>query len=130
MLRTWAVFTFSGKSIYNNSMIYLNNNTEAQQVFIPRTGIEEHGPLELSLRSTVDMSVVLKTKISDIGTSSLYYRTAIVLPDGCPDGSYEYRLMSDGHIISSGTVTVGEYRRDHVTVYDKSEEYEQYEQEQ
>ena len=122
-----GILTQWGYLIYHVGMIYLENNTEAQQVLIPRTGLEGMGPLVLRLRSTVDLTVVLDEEVTDIGTSGLYYRTAVRLPEGCPDGSYEYELRSGGRTLSCGTVTVGKYRDGGITEYVKDEEYEQYE---
>ena len=77
-----------------------------------------------SLKSTIDLNVVLSTEVTDKRTSAGYYTFDIVLPDGVPNGEYEYVLMDDDTVLSSGLLVIGE--NFHPGEYNKEISYEQY----
>ena len=107
-------------------MIYLDNITEAQDVFLPRTGISAEGDLALTVRSTVNLTDYTATvSVQEDGTSSLYWHAEVTLPEGLQDGSYEYTLTQGGVTVSQGCLIVGEYI-DPYTEYYSNDEYEQY----
>lgn len=88
-------------------MVYLDNITDAQAVFIPRSGSASGGSLAFRLFSTVDRRSYFDARVSDLGPSDLYWRLAVTLPQGCPEGSYEYSLTEDGEEVDCGTAMVG-----------------------
>ena len=73
-------------------MIYLQNTTESQVLFVPRNGADASGELTLKARNTIDQDFIID-RVLDLKTSDLYFNLAISLPAGCPDGEYEYALM-------------------------------------
>lgn len=104
-------------------MLYLDNTGEAQAVYIPRSGAADGG-LVFRARSTVDLTEFSVGTI-DLGTSRLYYNVSVVLPEGIPDGEYEYTLLADGVPVSSGLLVIGEAAG--AGEYNREIEYEQYE---
>ena len=105
-------------------MIYLQNTTESQVLFVPRNGAEASGELTLKARNTIDLEVEINQVVTDLQTSDLYFNLSIALPAGCPDGEYEYALM-DGNIVLSTGILVLESAEAR-TEYDKDIVYEQY----
>ena len=105
-------------------MIYLQNTTESQVLFVPKNGTIESGELTLKARNTIDNDFIIDTMV-DINTSDLYFNLAVTLPAGYPDGEYEYALMDNDIVLSTGILILesAESRR---TEYNKDIEYEQY----
>ena len=105
-------------------MIYLQNTTESQVLFVPRNGAGASGELTLKARNAIDQDFIID-RVLDIKTSDIYFNLSIALPAGCPDGEYEYALMDDGIVLSTGILILesAESRR---TEYNKDIEYEQY----
>ena len=110
-------------------MIYLQNITESQVLFVPKDGAFPGGDLVLvfKAKSTIDLSVEINQGVIDLQTSNLYFRIAVTLPEGLPDGEYEYSLMNGENILSSGLLVIGE--NSHPSEYNKEIQYEQYETE-
>ena len=106
-------------------MIYLENTTEAQPLFVPRSRADVVGELVLKVRSTVGLETVVDVEAIDLNTSNLYYRLAVVLPEGVAQGEYEYTLSDDTGALSTGIIYVGELSRP--TQHDTTITYEQYE---
>lgn len=104
-------------------MIYLQNTTESQVLYVPKNGTEASGELTLKARNTIDQDFVID-QVLDLNTSDLYYNLAIALPAGCPDGEYEYALMDDGIILSTGILILESSQSRNE--YNKDIEYEQY----
>lgn len=113
---------FDGKA---KKMIYLENTTEAQPLFVPRSRADVVGELVLKVRSTVGLETVVDVEAIDLNTSNLYYRLAVVLPEGVAQGEYEYTLSDDTGALSTGIIYVGELSRP--TQHDTTITYEQYE---
>lgn len=108
-LRMWGFcFTETGHFIFNEKgkMIYLKNISTPQVIFIPRC-MEANGGLVLSLKSTINQSVILLNVI-DAATSDLYFRVSVMLPADVPSGEYEYALSDDTGELSTGLLIVGE----------------------
>ena len=105
-------------------MIYLQNTTDSQVLFVPKNGTIESGELTLKARNTIDNDFIIDTMV-DINTSDLYFNLAVTLPAGYPDGEYEYALMDNDIVLSTGILILesAESRR---TEYNKDIEYEQY----
>lgn len=104
-------------------MIYLENTTAAQPLFIPRSKAETIGRLTLKMRSTVGLEIVVDAEALDLDTSELYYRVAVALPEGAADGEYEYTLTDDTGVLSTGIAYVGQLARPEET--DNEIRYEQ-----
>ena len=104
-------------------MIYLQNTTESQVLYVPKNGTEASGELTLKARNTINHDFVID-QVLDLNTSDLYYNLAIALPAGCPDGEYEYALMDDGIVLSTGILILES--SDVRNEYNKDIEYEQY----
>ena len=104
-------------------MIYLQNTTESQVLFVPRNGAEASGELTLKARNTIDQDFIID-RVLDLRTSDLYFNLAITLPEECPDGEYEYALMDDNIVLSTGILVL--QSADARTDYDKDIVYEQY----
>ena len=108
-------------------MIYLQNTTESQVLFIPRDGATPQGNLVFKAKSTIDLAVEVNQAVIDLQTSNLYFRLAVALPAGLPTGEYEYTLLAGDTIVASGLLVIGE--NTHPNQYEKEITYEQYETE-
>lgn len=110
-------------------MIYLRNTTTAQTAFIPKE-LKGTGGLSLTIVSTLDMVAYVDGQaVSDTGFFSLYYRISVALPEGMPDGEYEYTLKDgNGAVLASGVLKVGE-QTGTTEEYNSEVIYEQYESE-
>ena len=108
-------------------MIYLQNKTESQVLFVPKSSPGHNLVLVFKAKSTIDLTCEINQGVIDLETSDLYYNLAISLPAGIPDGEYEYSLMNGETILSSGLLVIGE--NSHPSEYNKEIEYEQYETE-
>lgn len=105
-------------------MIYLNNMTDAQVLFIPKSE-QTSGALTLRLKNNMEKVITINNVI-DLNTSSLYYNVAVSLPSGTSEGEYEYSLMKGELVLSTGLLVVG-CSPSSVSQYEKSIQYEQYE---
>lgn len=108
-------------------MIYLQNTSESQVMFIPRSGEIPAGDLVFRAKSTIDLETEINEVVIDLGTSDLYFNLAIELPGDIPDGEYEYSLSVGEILLSSGLLVIGEYTN--ASQYNKAITYEQYETE-
>lgn len=108
-------------------MIYLQNITDPQAVFIPRSVDAPQGDLVFKAKSTIDLDVVTEQVVTDLHTSDRYYDIAVSLPEGIPTGEYEYTLEAGKDVLSTGILVVGETFRPNE--YNKEITYEQYETE-
>ena len=112
-------------------MIYLDNTTDAQAVLIPRNGDTPAGDITLTARNTVDLTTPIAVGVLDLKTSQLYYNVSLVLPEGLPDGEYQYELTAGGETLASGLLGIGVQPRctdpERVVEYKKDITYQQYE---
>ena len=106
-------------------MIYLQNNTEAQDVCVPRNGIVADGELEFKAKNTIDLAEKIDLFVADLRVSNLFYYLAVILPEDLPNGEYEYTLTDGENLLSTGLLVVGE--NSHPSEYNKVIQYEQYE---
>ena len=110
-------------------MLYLENITTAQPLSVPRARVDVSaaGALTLTLHSTVD----LRDPVAAVTTTTvtgLYVTLGVTLPEGMPDGSYEYLLANAaGKEISRGIVIVGDFEPEDLKEFDKEISYEQFE---
>ena len=123
------LFTENGVSIskVKTEMVYLQNTTESQVMFIPRNGVTPQGDLVFKAKSTIDLAVEIDQVVTDLQTSDLYFNLAVTLQAGLPDGEYEYSLTAGEILVSSGLLVIGENSR--ASEYNKNIVYEQYETE-
>ena len=107
-------------------MIYLSNITDAQVAYVPRdTEVPEGVTLTFTMRSTVDLDVVVNALVIDMALHRIYYNVALQLPEDVTPGEYQYELKGDGEVLSTGLAVI----RDNgtgVEEYNKQIEYEQY----
>lgn len=108
-------------------MIYLQNITDPQEVFVPKDGAASGGDLVFRAKSTIDLDTKIDQPVTDLQTSALYFNIEVTIPEGLPDGEYEYTLLSGGIPVSSGLLVIGENFG--AEQYEKDIKYEQYETE-
>ena len=108
-------------------MIYLQNTTESQVMFIPKNGKSPQGDLVFKAKSTIDLEVEINQVVTDLQTSDLYFNLAVTLNAGLPNGEYEYSLSVGEILVSSGLLVIGENSKP--SEYNKVITYEQYETE-
>ena len=108
-------------------MIYLQNTSDTQEIFIPRSGDYPREDLVFMAESTIDLDVEINQGVTDLQTSDLYFNFKVELPADIPDGEYEYTLLSGQTPVSSGLLVIGENSRP--SEYNKDIQYEQYETE-
>ena len=108
-------------------MIYLQNVTDSQVVFVPKKGAVPSGDLVFKAKNTIDLAVEVNQVVTDLQTSNQYFNIAVSLPAGLPNGEYEYSILVDETIVASGLLVVGE--NSHPSEYNKEIQYEQYETE-
>lgn len=106
-------------------MLYLLNTTEAQFLLVPRNGDLPEGELTFRARSTIDLTLEMDLQVVNLDVSALYLHLAVVVPEGCPVGEYEYDVRAGDRLLSGGLLMVGEF--DKPDEYEKPIEYEQYE---
>ena len=106
-------------------MVYLQNITSSQVLLLPKN-VEAEGEMVLRIWSTIDRAG-FTLAVTDIPTYRAYYKFAISLPAGIPDGEYEYQLSKDGKDLSLGLLIIG--ASEAPTQYDKDITYKQYERE-
>ena len=108
-------------------MLYLQNTEEAQVLFVPRNGEIPSGDLVFKAKSTIDLATEIDLQVVDLDISELYLHLAVTIPDGCPNGEYEYTVLAGDEMVSTGLLIVGENSRPEQ--YNHEIEYEQYEAE-
>lgn len=107
-------------------MLYLQNTTESQVLFVPKNEYLHTNTLTFVATSTIDLDTKINVQVTLAHTSNLYAIFLITLPSGVPDGEYEYVLQDHGFELSKGLLMVtGEGRI--ISQYNKSITYEQYE---
>lgn len=114
-------------------MIYLQNIVGSQVMCVPKDGAVissstvPKDDLIFRARNTIDLAVEVNQVVADLQTSDLYYRVAISLPSGLPNGEYEYTLHAGKTLVSSGLLVIGENVKP--IEYHNEITYEQYETE-
>ena len=107
-------------------MIYLNNTTDAQVVYVPRdTELPVDETVRFTARSTVDLDTPITALVIDLGLHRVYYNVALSLPEGVAPGEYQYELTAGDEVVSTGLLIIrdaGNTARE----YNKPIEYEQY----
>lgn len=106
-------------------MLYLQNTQEAQFLLVPRNGEIPEGDLTFKAKSTIDLTLEMDLQVVNLDVSALYLHLAVIVPDGCPVGEYEYSVQVGSQILSTGLLVVGELNKP--SEYEKTIQYEQYE---
>ena len=106
-------------------MLYLQNTQEAQFLLVPRNGEIPEGDLTFKAKSTIDLTLEMDLQVVNLDVSALYLHLAVIVPDGCPVGEYEYSVQVGSQILSTGLLVVGELNKPEE--YEKPIQYEQYE---
>jgi hypothetical protein len=105
-------------------MLYLRNITGAQSLEVPRPGAVPDGDLTFQARSTINLDVVMDLQVLDLDISNQYFFLAVQVPEGAPEGEYEYQVKVDGEAVACGLLVIGE--RGIPKQYEKPIQYEQY----
>lgn len=108
-------------------MLYLNNDTAAQTLRIPRgrSLVSADGSLSLKVRNTVDLTEA-EIPVTKVAVTPRYVTLSAELPEGLADGSFAYRLLNaGGQVVSSGLLTIGDYVSGEA-VFEKEISYEQF----
>lgn len=106
-------------------MIYLSNTSEEQQVMIPRNGLTVGEQLTLEIRNTTSL-VEESMQVEESGDSGMYALLAVSLPEGVPDGEYQYRLKDGDDMVSGGLLVIG--HDSEPSQYEETITYTQYEE--
>ena len=85
--------------------------------------------MTLTIKNTTDLQVIFSSEVTDKRTSDQYFTFDVTLPEGIPDGEYEYTLQDDGVVLSTGIMTIQGRRDNQNEQYNKDILYEQYETE-
>ena len=105
-------------------MLYLLNTQDAQFLLVPRNGSIPSGDLTFKAKSTIDLTLEIDLQVVNLDVSALYLHLAVIVPEGCPIGEYEYNVQVGDQILSTGLLMVGEF--DNPDQYEKPIQYEQY----
>lgn len=107
-------------------MIYIENHTMMQTLYIPNSGIDAEGEdVLMFIRSTVDKGDEIAVPILYLEAGVTFYVVDVALEGALTEGEYEYELRAGDEILSRGLAIVGDYEPEH-QVYDKPIEYTQY----
>jgi hypothetical protein len=104
-------------------MIYLNNTTKEQEIFIPKTIDREVWKVSLQIKSTISSD---NFSIDGVvgNCSALYYSMMVVLSEKIVSGEYEYTLSDEVGVLSTGLLVIGDLELS--TEYNNEIAYEQY----
>ena len=108
-------------------MLYLQNTEEVQILLVPRNVAIPSGDLVFKAKSTIDLATEIDIYVINIDVSAIYMQMAVVVPEGCPNGEYEYTVSVDDAVISTGLLIIGD--NTHPEQYNHAIEYDQYEAE-
>lgn len=92
-------------------MIYLANILLPQEVNIPVVTDTEVGEVSLRLICNTSNEVAVDVEVTDLDIYRDYHTIGVELPEGLPSGEYDYYLLSDGAVLSSGLLQIGDYHR-------------------
>ena len=107
-------------------MLYLRNITDTQSARIPLNGFTVlPDGVTLKVTNTVSLAEYDVAVVAPVQNTAIYAVIQITLPEGMPDGSYEYRLSQGAETISRGCLQIGEYETSRIE-YGKTAEYQQY----
>ena len=117
-------------------MLYLRNITGAQSLEVPRPGAVPEGDLTFQARSTINLDVVMDLQVLDLKMSNQYFFLAVQVPEGAPNGEYQYIISVGGEVVTTGILVLceegagftivdeGEFQREQTYQKIKYEQYE------
>lgn len=111
-------------------MIYLQNTTESQVLYIPKTlgvPVGDHVHYVFKAESNIDNALLINIAVRPLQTTDLYLVFNVELDADLPNGEYNYVLLLGAETISSGLLVIGDYTKP--SEYNKEIIYEQYETE-
>lgn len=106
-------------------MVYLEQNTEQQVLYVPKNGRDARGKVFFKAYSTIGQFGFSFEAVED-GTSLLYHKVLVELKENIPAGEYEYDLSDEAGVLSNGLLVIGD--KDAKVEYLIDNEYEQYEE--
>lgn len=107
-------------------MIYLNNTTEAQVVYVPRdSDLPVGDTVRFTAKSTVDLDTPISALVIDLEMHRIFYNIALSLPEGVAPGEYQYELTAGDEVVSTGLLIIRDAGSP-AEEYNKPIEYEQY----
>lgn len=104
-------------------MVYVNNTTDVQIMYIPKSVRDANGKVYFSAYSTMNLQG-FSFHSEEEESSSLYHLVAIELPNDIKDGEYEYTLSDNNGILSTGLLVIGGLSK--AVEYKNEIQYEQY----
>ena len=104
-------------------MVYLEQNTEQQVLYVPKNGRDARGKVFFKAYSTIGQFGFSFEAVED-GTSLLYHKVLVELKQDIPSGEYEYTLSDEVGVLSAGLLVIGDLEIP--TEYNKEIVYEQY----
>ena len=105
-------------------MLYLQKTEEVQILLVPRNVAIPSGDLVFKAKSTIDLATEIDIYVINIDVSAIYMQMAVVVPEGCPNGEYEYTVSVGETVLSTGLLIIGENTQP--DQYNHAIEYEQY----
>lgn len=105
-----TIYDLTGKIMPDYDMrIYHNYSFYAAQPFDLGFDIAVLQPSQFSLviKNTIDLTET-SVSVESLMSTEIYYNIAVTLPDGLPDGEYEYHLSMGNELLSSGLLILGE----------------------
>jgi hypothetical protein len=108
-------------------MIYLNNSTATQVVYVPATSIKVDGTLTFTLKNTIDNNEPISVSVTSTNESDIYYKFNLSLTAKIQEGEYEYELKKGTTDLEQGLAIVGDSSQK--KEYNNIISYEQYESE-
>lgn len=114
-------------------MIYLDNTSIQQTVYVPRRGLDGYTvSASLRLVSTIDLTEYV-VAVQDQSVSGQYFLVSLALPSGVQSGEYEYAVLNNrDEVIAQGVCEVrpaplGPHPLEYDTL-DTPQEFRQYEE--
>lgn len=104
-------------------MIYLKHTTDLQMMYIPKDGRDAKGDVFFKAFSTINQ-FGFSFYAAEENSSSLYHKVLVELTEDIPSGEYEYTLLDEMGVLSTGLLVVGDL--DKPMEYNKVTTYEQY----
>ena len=88
-------------------MIYINNSTSPQVIYVPASEKKVEGALTFTLWSTVDRNSPLSVSVSQEGQSDICYKFMLTLTSKLQEGEYEWSLKKGDDTLDCGLAMVG-----------------------
>ena len=103
-------------------MIYLNNTSEVQTMFIPKSVRDSEGKVFFKAFSTGTLQG-FSFHVREMESTAIYHMVSAELPK-IADGEYEYTLSDEEGVLSTGILVIG--GQSEPVEYNNNMTYEQY----